>query len=48
LLSDNDTIPQTFVFGRDGRMIKRYIGYDDSMAENLDKLIQAELAVKPK
>lgn len=48
LLSDNDTIPQTFVFGRDGRMIRRYIGYDDSMAENLDKLIQAELAVKPK
>lgn len=48
LLSDNDTIPQTFVFGRDGRMIKRYIGYDDSMAESLDTLIQAELAVKPK
>ncbi len=48
LLSDNDTIPQTFVFARDGRMIKRYIGYDDSMAESLDKLIQAELAVETK
>jgi thiol-disulfide isomerase/thioredoxin len=48
LLSDNDSIPQTFVFGRDGRLIKRYIGFDNSMPESLEKLIQAELAVKSK
>lgn len=43
LLSDNSSIPQTFVFARDGQLIKRYIGYDDSMPGQLETLIQTEL-----
>lgn len=38
-LSDNQTIPQTFVFGRDGQLIKRFIGYDDSTERELQKII---------
>lgn len=48
LLADDVSIPQTYVFGRDGRLIKRYIGYDDSMPEQLEQLIQAELAMTSK
>lgn len=43
LLSDDSSIPQTFVFDRDGQLIKRYIGYDDSMPGQLETLIQTEL-----
>lgn len=43
LLSDNSSIPQTFVFDRNGQLIKRYIGYDDSMPGQLETLIQTEL-----
>ncbi|MCM3872207.1 MAG: TlpA family protein disulfide reductase [Pyrinomonadaceae bacterium] len=42
-LSDNDSIPQTFVFDRGGQLIKRFIGYDDSMPEELDQVIQSAL-----
>jgi thiol-disulfide isomerase/thioredoxin len=38
-LSDNQTIPQTFLFGRDGQLIKRFIGYDDSTERELQKVI---------
>lgn len=48
LLSDNDTIPQTFVFDRSGKLVKRFIGYDDSMPEELDRVIQAALKVGSK
>jgi cytochrome c biogenesis protein CcmG, thiol:disulfide interchange protein DsbE len=43
LLSDNSSIPQTFVFDRTGQLIKRYIGYDESMPGQLETLIQTEL-----
>ena len=42
-LSDDTSIPQTFVFSREGRLVKRYIGYDQSMPRQLEDLIQAEL-----
>ena len=44
LLSDDKSIPQTFVFTREGRLIKRYIGYDESMPGQLEELIKTELA----
>jgi cytochrome c biogenesis protein CcmG/thiol:disulfide interchange protein DsbE len=40
-LSDNQTIPQTFVFGRDGNLINRFIGYDPAIGIELEKTIQA-------
>lgn len=42
-LSDNNSIPQTFVFSREGRLVKRYIGYDQSMPGQLEELIKSEL-----
>ena len=42
-LSDSEAIPQTFVFGRDGNLIKRFVGYDASIGTELEKTIQAAL-----
>jgi thiol-disulfide isomerase/thioredoxin len=42
-LSDNDSIPQTFVFDRSGQLVKRFIGYDDSMPDQLEQAIQSAL-----
>jgi hypothetical protein len=42
-LSDDKTIPQTFVFDREGQLIKRYIGYDQSMPEQLEEMIKTNL-----
>jgi thiol-disulfide isomerase/thioredoxin len=38
-LSDNQTIPQTFVFGRKGELLKRFIGYDSAIEEELEKIM---------
>jgi thiol-disulfide isomerase/thioredoxin len=38
-LSDNPTIPQTFVFGRKGQLVKRFIGYDEATGTELEKMI---------
>jgi thiol-disulfide isomerase/thioredoxin len=42
-LSDDQTIPQTFVFGRDGQLAKRLIGYQQSTGVELEKVIAATL-----
>ena len=47
-LSDDDSIPQTFVFDRSGQLVKRFIGYDDSMPEQLEQVIQSALMVGSK
>jgi thiol-disulfide isomerase/thioredoxin len=47
-LSDDDSIPQTFVFDRSGQLVKRFIGYDDSMPKELDRVIQSALIVGSK
>ena len=45
-LSDNQTIPQTFVFGRRGQLVKRFIGYQGAVGDELEKVIQKEIAVQ--
>lgn len=42
-LSDDDSIPQLFVFDRKGRLIKRFISYDDTMPAELERIIQSAL-----
>ena len=42
-LSDNDTIPQTFVFNRNGELVKRFIGYDAAMSKQLEQVIETAL-----
>jgi len=43
LLSDNDSIPQTFVFDRKGEAVKRFIGYGESTAQELEQTIRSAL-----
>ncbi len=43
LLADTVSIPQTYVFSREGKVLKRFIGYDDSMPAQLEQVIQSEL-----
>jgi cytochrome c biogenesis protein CcmG/thiol:disulfide interchange protein DsbE len=38
-LSDNQEIPQTFVFGPDGQLKGRFIGYADSTGDDVEKMI---------
>jgi thiol-disulfide isomerase/thioredoxin len=38
-LSDNQTIPQTFVFTRGGRLIKRFIGYEQATGIELERVV---------
>jgi thiol-disulfide isomerase/thioredoxin len=45
-LSDDQTIPQTFVFGRDGQLIKRLIGFQPSTNAELEKAIEAAIETK--
>jgi thiol-disulfide isomerase/thioredoxin len=42
-LSDDQTIPQTFVFGREGQLVRRLIGYQESTGAELEKVIKAEV-----
>ncbi len=46
-LADNQTIPQTFVFGRDGRLVKRFIGYEEATGIELEKIISEAVNKKP-
>jgi thiol-disulfide isomerase/thioredoxin len=46
-LSDDDKIPQAFVFDRQGRLVKRFIGYDaGTTPAELESLIKAQLAAQ--
>lgn len=38
-LSDNQEIPQTFVFGRGSQLKARFIGYQDSTGDDVEKMI---------
>lgn len=42
-LSDNQNIPQAFVFDRDGKLVKRFIGYSDSSGAELERIVKASL-----
>lgn len=42
-LSDDQTIPQTFVIGRQGQLVSRFIGYQQSTGVELEKVIEKEL-----
>lgn len=46
LFSDNDAIPQTYVFDRTGRLAKRFIGYDRTMPAELEQVIEDALAAR--
>src|SRR5205807_4130457 len=43
-LKDNQNIPQTFVFDRNGQLVKRFIGYDKQDGRELDRIVQQVLS----
>lgn len=45
LLGDNDAIPQTFIFDRQGQLAERLIGYGPNAAERIDNAIAAALQI---
>jgi thiol-disulfide isomerase/thioredoxin len=42
-LSDDQTIPQTFIFARDSGPAKRFIGYDATTSTELEAVVKTEL-----
>lgn len=45
-LQGDDRIPQTLVFDRNGRLVEKFVGFDQEIKTNLDKAIQTALAVQ--
>src|SRR5258706_10438821 len=46
-LSDNQNIPQSFVFDRNGNLVKRFVGYSQSSGVELDRVVKASLLTGP-
>ena len=47
-MGDNDGIPQAFVFNRSGRLVKRFVGFNSQIGEEVEQAVQAALAEKAK
>ena len=45
-LSDNQNIPQAFVFDRKGDLVKRFVGYSDASGAEMERIVQAVLESK--
>jgi thiol-disulfide isomerase/thioredoxin len=43
LLSDNGDIPQTFVFDRNGQLMKRFIGYGEATGDDINRIVEDAL-----
>lgn len=43
---DEDAIPLTVVLDRQGRLVKRFVGYDQSVDQQLEEIIQTSLAAR--
>jgi thiol-disulfide isomerase/thioredoxin len=42
-LGDNQNIPQSFIFDRNGVLLKRFVGYDESAGTELERIVQGAL-----
>lgn len=40
LMNGDDRIPQTFVFDKTGKLVKRFVGFDQEIKSELDKTIE--------
>src|SRR6266850_4912750 len=43
LLSDNGDIPQTFIFDRNGQLVKRFIGYGEATGDDINRIVDEAL-----
>ncbi len=46
-LTDNQNIPQAFVFDRKGDLVKRFIGYSSTSGAELERVVKGALAAGP-
>jgi|SRR5215831_17966072 thiol-disulfide isomerase/thioredoxin len=46
-LTDNQDIPQAFVFDRNGDLVKRFVGYSQTSGAELERVIKSALAAGP-
>jgi len=47
-LSDNENIPQSFIFDRNGNLLKRFVGYSSRSAVELDTIIKSAVESAPR
>ena len=40
LLGGNDAIPQTFVFDKNGKLVKKFVGFDNFVKADLDEAVE--------
>ena len=45
-MGNDDTIPQTLVFDRRGRVVKHFVGYDQAVSAELERTVQEALEEK--
>lgn len=45
-VGSDDKIPQTLIFDREGHVVKHFVGYDSTVAVELDRTIEDALATK--
>lgn len=46
LLSGSDAIPQTFVFDRNGKLLRNFVGFGELTGEEIDKAVEGALSSK--
>ena len=46
VFANTDSIPQTAIFDGKGKLIKKFVGFDKEIKDDLDKTIEATLATK--
>lgn len=44
LMGDESAIPQTFVFSRQGKLLRHFVGYTEETGEEIEQIVQAALA----
>ena len=43
-IGEDDVIPQTFIINRRGEVVKKFVGYDKSVGEDIEQVIKTSLA----
>jgi thiol-disulfide isomerase/thioredoxin len=46
-LTDNQDIPQAFVFDRNGELVKRFVGYSPTSGAELERIVKGALGTGP-
>jgi len=46
LLANSDAIPQTFIFDREGKLMRNFVGFGESTGEEIDRTVERALLSK--